>query len=127
MDVPFNEIYKKQTKTLIPASQKKAVLSAINIASRRVDIYFVNNPQTIVKNIPVASSFDIQSARVGDICKIDVFDESNPRDMIVAYSYRGSTNIGFNGVVAYVKDLDIYGNPVYGTLNFNNGILTAVV
>jgi hypothetical protein len=83
----YNSIYNKQNKTLIPATFKKAIISAIYPNTFKVDVYFVGNAQTIIKQVQVASSIDINEVSVGDYCRVDCFSESNPNDMVVAYTY----------------------------------------
>ena len=50
-------------------------------------MYIVGNNQTVIRNIPVASSIDITKVNLGDRCRVDMFDEKNPNDMVVAYTY----------------------------------------
>lgn len=82
-----NEIYGKQNKSLIPATFKKAVISSVNLQGFSADVYVVGNTQTIIKNVPFASSVDATKVQSGDKCRVDCFDESNPSDMVIAYIY----------------------------------------
>lgn len=85
--IPTNKIYKEQNTKLIPSSFKKAIISDINVQIRTADVYIIGNIQTIIKNIPLAKSIDVTTLKQGDRCKIDVFDESNPNDCVIAYTY----------------------------------------
>lgn len=85
--VPYNKIYQMQDKNLIPSVFKKAVISSINLQNRSVNIYIVGSSQTIINNVPLAKSVDITTIQQGQRCRVDFFDESNPRDMVIAYVY----------------------------------------
>lgn len=84
---PINKTFKNQNNKLIPATFKKAFISAVHPNSRTVDVSFAENPLTIVRNIPIASSVVIANLAAGQRCRIDVFDETNPNDMALAYAY----------------------------------------
>lgn len=84
---PINQTWQQQQKRLVRATFKKAFISAINIGSRTVDVYFAENAQTIIRNVPVATQISMSTLVVGARCKVDVFDETNPNDMAIAYSW----------------------------------------
>ena len=86
-DTPFNDIFKKQQKKLVPATFKKGFVSAINVSQNTVDVFFAENPQNVIRNVPLASNIIPSLIMKGDRCRIDVFDETNPNDMVVAYIY----------------------------------------
>lgn len=85
--VPGNDTFKKQQHRLVRATFKKAYINAVHISSRTVDVYFVENPQTILRNIPIATNVDITKVALQQRCRIDIFDETNPNDMVLAYTY----------------------------------------
>ena len=85
--VPTNKTFDKQQKKLVRATFKKGFVNAIHSNTATVDVYFSENPQTIIKNIPVAKSVTIASVMIGQKCRIDIFDETNPNDMVMAYTY----------------------------------------
>lgn len=85
--VPFNSLYQKQNQKLIRATFKKGFVNAVNANARTVDVYYAENPQTIIRNIPVAANVAIAGVAVGNRCRIDVFDETNPSDVVMAYTY----------------------------------------
>lgn len=87
MKTPFNKTYQSQQKKLIPSTFKKGIISAVNLNSFSADVMFIGNQQTIIKNIPFASTVNINNVKVGDRCKVDLFDETNPNDMCIAYTY----------------------------------------
>lgn len=62
-------------------------MTNVNPASNTVDVYFAQNPTTIVKNIPLASQVRANQVMIGDRCRVDMFDESNPNDCVCAYIY----------------------------------------
>lgn len=82
-----NKTWKEQAKKLLPATFKKAIVTAVYSTNYTVDIYIVGNNQTIIRNIPLASSVDITNVAQGDRCRVDMFSETNPNDMVVAYIY----------------------------------------
>ena len=84
---PYNKIFQKQSKGLIPATFKKAVISSIDPQGASANVFIVGNTQTIINNVPFASSIDVSSVQQGDKCRLDCFDESNPSDMVIAYIY----------------------------------------
>ncbi len=86
-DVPYNDSWKQQQKKLVRATFKKGFINAVNLGSRTVDVSYVENPQNIVRNIPVADSVDITKITVGKKCRVDVFDETNPNDCVLAFTF----------------------------------------
>lgn len=89
-----NDTWRKQQQKIVRATFKKAFIVAIHSASSTVDVYFVENPQTVIKSIPLASVINPLLVRVGDRCRVDVFDETNPSDMVVAYVYGRTFSFG---------------------------------
>jgi hypothetical protein len=84
---PVNQTFKQQQKRLVKSTFKKGFVNAIHSGSNTVDVSFAENPQTIIKNIPIAKSVSIASVIVGQRCRIDMFDETNPNDCVLAYVY----------------------------------------
>lgn len=84
---PLNQTWKEQQKKLVRATFKKAFVNAVNVSMNTVDVYFAENPQTVIRNIPVASNVTLSSGMVGKRCRVDLFDETNPSDMVMAYTY----------------------------------------
>lgn len=85
--IPVNETFKRQQKKFVRASFKKAFINSVHISSHTVDVFYAENPQSIIKNIPVADSVDIANVIAGQKCRIDLFDETNPNDGVCAYTY----------------------------------------
>jgi hypothetical protein len=85
--VPPNQTFQGQQKTLVRATFKKAFVNAVHAGSRTVDVYFAESPQTIIRNIPVATQIGISTIMVGSRCRVDVFDETNSSDMVMSYTY----------------------------------------
>lgn len=83
----FNDLYKQQNERLIRATFKKAVISSVNTQTFTADVYFAENPSNIIRSIVLASQIDPTTVIAGDRCRVDIFDETNPRDMVVAYIY----------------------------------------
>lgn len=103
--VPYNKTYQKQNTRLVPYSFKKAVISSVNTKNNSADISFIGNSQTVVKNIPFASYVNVMKVNPGDKCKVDVFDPSNPSDMVIAYTYgnNSSAPIFSQGTITIVQ------------------------
>lgn len=87
MDIPYNELNREQNKKLIPAQVKKGIISAVHLESWTADVQVVGSVQTILKNVPITLGLSSQDVKVGDKCKIETFDETNPNDMVVAFTY----------------------------------------
>jgi hypothetical protein len=84
---PINDTFKKQQGRLVRATFKKAFISAVHTNQNTVDVAFAENPLTIVRNVPVANTITIANLAAGQRCRIDIFDETNPTDMVLAYTY----------------------------------------
>lgn len=87
--IPPNDTFKKQQNKLVRANLKKGFVNAVHVGSRTVDIYYADNPQTIVKNIPIAASIDISvpAALIQKKCALLLFDETNPNDCVLLCVY----------------------------------------
>lgn len=84
---PPNDTFKKQQGRLVRATFKKAFISAVHVNSRTVDVSYAENPLTIVRNIPIANTVTAASLYAGQRCRVDIFDETNPNDCVMAYTY----------------------------------------
>lgn len=115
---------------------KKAVISAVNISARTADVYFVKSPNTIIKGIQLATTVTLTINSIGQKCVVAVFDESNPKDMVLMETYGSGGNIGggLSVQITYLLGSNtstvggvplVMSSPVYGTLTFSNGILVA--
>ena len=91
MQLPYNEVFKKQNDKTSPAFFKKGIINKTYRANYTADVRLVGNEQTIIKNVHLSSSVFALLAAGADLtgfkCRIDIFDETNPNDMIVAYVY----------------------------------------
>ena len=129
MQVPYNHTFKKQTQKLIPADKKKAVISSVNIQQRQVNLFFIDNPTNIIKGVPVSANVNLSASSVGLTCKVDIFDETNQKDMIVAYLY-GTVN-AYTGTLTVMTgiSIDFVGKTFSATtktITMVNGIITNV-
>lgn len=84
---PFNDTFVRQQKKLVKSTFKKAFINSVNISAKTVDVYYAENPQTIIRNIPVADTVDITTIVIGKKCRVDLFDETNPLDSVMAFTY----------------------------------------
>ncbi len=91
-DKPFNDTWQRQHRRLVRSTFKKAFIVAVHSASATADVYFAENSQTVINNIPLSSQITPSLVRVGDRCRVDVFDETNPNDMVIAYIYGRTFN-----------------------------------
>jgi hypothetical protein len=82
-----NQTWKKQNEKLVRSSFKKGFIQAVNISSRTVDLSYAESPQTTLRNIPISDTINITTLQVGKRCRVDVFDETNPNDIVVSYTY----------------------------------------
>jgi|SRR5579872_3151099 len=84
---PINQTWKNQHKKLIQATFKKGFISNVNTFSNTADVYFAENPGTVIKSISLASQIVASQLMVGDKVRVDLFDETNPNDMVIAYMW----------------------------------------
>ena len=84
---PYLNLVSKQNNKVTPATFKKGVISAVHTNSNTADVLVVGNNDTTLKNIPVSSVIILSVADVGKRCRIDMFDETNPNDCVIAYLY----------------------------------------
>lgn len=87
ISTPFDGNFKNLGDRVNPAFLKKGIINKVFPECWTADVILVGSPQTILKAIPLASHIDALSVQEGDKCKLDLFDETNPTDMVVAYIY----------------------------------------
>jgi hypothetical protein len=83
----LNQTFHRQNKTLLPATFKRAFVAAVHPNNNSADVYFAESPNTVIRNVPVSSAITIANLKVGMRCRVDLFDEKNSLDMVVAYYY----------------------------------------
>lgn len=90
---------KKVNDKITPASFKRGLIVALHPQSWTADVSIIGNTQTVLKNVPLSSAINPNEIQAGDKCRIDMFDETNQNDMVVAYTYgrrpKPLTNSGF--------------------------------
>lgn len=84
----YREFEQTKNGKIMPATFKRGIISKINFQQGIADVIIVGNIQTVLKNIQLSSAVP-STAKVGDKCRIDMFDETNPNDIVVAYTYGG--------------------------------------
>jgi hypothetical protein len=84
---PSNDTFKRQQVHLVRSAFKKGFINAVHVSSNTVDVYYAENPQSVIKNIPVADTVTVSLITVGKKCRIDIFDETNPSDCVLAFTY----------------------------------------
>ena len=84
---PTNDIFKKQQSRLVRATFKRAVISNVNVLARTANIYFTENPQTIIKNVPLALHITASAVLAGQQARVDIFDETKANSMVIAYLF----------------------------------------
>jgi hypothetical protein len=94
MKIPTSKLYQKQNSRLIASTRKKAIIMNSNPGANTVDLSFVDNLQTLVKGVRVSNStigelitLQNQGITSNIKCVVDIFDETNVSQMIVAYTY----------------------------------------
>lgn len=85
--VALNQTFKHQQKTLVPATFKRATISSINLNTRSANVYFSENPQTVVKNILIASNINIAGLTPGMLVRVDTFSETSTTGMVISYVF----------------------------------------
>lgn len=94
MQIPHSKLFKHNNERLVPTIRKKAVI--VNggtivgaFSGGAVDLYFLDNPQSIIKGVPVSDTVyaPFAGALTNKRCVVDIFDESNTSQMVVAYTY----------------------------------------
>lgn len=85
--IPFNQTFKQQQQRLVRATFKKAFINAVHVSASTVDVAYAENPQTVIRNVPAAKSIDLSTIFVGQRCRVDLYDETNPTDCVLAYVY----------------------------------------
>ena len=89
---PYLKLVKKQNNKVTPATFKRGLIVNVYSTSWSADVIIIGNSQTILKNVPLSSAISPSNIRAGDKCRIDMFDETNQDDMVVAYTYGRSPN-----------------------------------
>lgn len=84
---PINRTFQAQQNRLVRATFKKGFISAVYANSMTVDVSFASNPNTIMRNIPIANTVNVTKLAAGQRCRVDMFDETNPNDCVMAYTY----------------------------------------
>ena len=103
--LPYNEFVKKQNDKNTTIPLRKGIINAVYPESWTADVQIIGSVQTIVKSVPISLALAIGDIRVGDKCKLDVFDESNQIDIVVAYTYGRTRYTKYNnGFVSLLGD-----------------------
>lgn len=94
MKIPESKLYKKNNQRLIPITHKKAIIVGYNVQASLADICFLDNLQTKIKGVPISDTVQTflflnnpAGGLVNRKCVVDIFDESNTSQMIIAYTY----------------------------------------
>ena len=82
----YKDIVRKTNDRVMPPTFVKGMISTINYSIGIADVVVVGNNQTILHNVRLSSAVP-STAKVGNLCRVDFFDPSNPKDMVVAYIY----------------------------------------
>jgi hypothetical protein len=93
----LGNVIAEENERRIPVSYKKAVIINVHSDSWSADVNVVGDYQSLYRNIPLSSAIP-SDVRNGDRCKVDLFDESNPNDMVVAYLYGRKYRTSYDSV-----------------------------
>ena len=85
--VSINKTFVKQQKKLVKSSLKKGLINTVHSNSYTADISYAENPQTIIRNIPIAKNIILTTISVGQRCAVLIFDEINPNDCVITCIY----------------------------------------
>lgn len=131
MKPSFREFEDKKTDKFNPAVFRRGVINKVYPETWTADVLLIGNTQGVIKNIPLSSAVP-SSVQMGDKCRLDLFDETNPNDIVVSYVYGRKFKPAFSsgvatvttggitvshglGVVPDVVSLFIYPNSPYTT------------
>ena len=87
MEYGYNELNKKINDKNIPSSWKKGIIVKINEVTWTADVQIIGSINTVARNVPISLAVATLDIQINDKCKLDVFDESNSNDMVIAYTY----------------------------------------
>lgn len=103
MKVPQKTVFEHNQNRLVPQTRRKAIITKMYVGPSgtlfngngiSVDLYFIDNPQMVLKQIPVSLeasqiliNFFISAPSLNVRCVVDIFNETNNRQMVVAYLY----------------------------------------
>jgi len=93
----YGGLTKKINKKVTPDAWRRGIISAVHMSANTADVTILGNNASIVKNVPLSSAIDVNAIRVGDKCRLDMFDETNPNDCVVAYTYGRQSGARVNG------------------------------
>ena len=82
----FNSIWKQQNSKLQPATSKRGIISAVNAGAKTADVCFTQNPQTVVRSIPISGSINPATLTAGMQVGVDTYNETSPNSMVIAYA-----------------------------------------
>lgn len=83
----YNDTFKRQNKRLLPATFKKGFISSVNTGTRTANIYLTDNPNTLIRGVPLATHINVATLHPGAQCRVDVFNEQTTNNMVIAYTW----------------------------------------
>lgn len=83
----LNQIFKQQNQKLLPATFKKGTISSYNPTARTVNVTFSENPNVVIKSIPLAAHITSNTITIGRSCRVDLFQETVSGQMVVSYVF----------------------------------------
>jgi hypothetical protein len=84
----YKNLHRKLNDKVTPTEWMRGIIVAVHYASKTADVSLLGNNASIIKNIPLSSGVGaIANVKVGQRCRVDLFDSSNPSDSCVAYLY----------------------------------------
>ena len=101
----FNSIWKLQNSKLQPATSKRGIISAVNVGAKTADVCFTQNPQTVVRSIPISGSINPATLTAGMQVGVDTYNETSPNSMVITYA------IGQTPPVPPVPSIPLVGVP----------------
>ena len=129
MQNSYRQVFHQTKEITSPATFKKAIVAQINRESATVDVTIVGNNQTVLKSLPISSAVTLDDLRIGDRCRVDMFDETNPQDAVIAYTYgRGrrpvyNVNASAENIGVEQARLDVTGTGLF----FNGKSVAGVI
>lgn len=82
----YREQQTNQKNYFQPLQSRRAIIESVNLSQWSADVRVIGGTQSIIKSVPMSSAIT-SLVTAGDLCVLDLFDETNPNDCIIAYTY----------------------------------------
>lgn len=104
----YHEFETEKLNKISAILSRKGIISRINFDTWTADVQVLGGTQGVMKSVPMSTAVS-KNVQIGDRCVLDVFDETNPTDMIVAYTYGRSPTKAASGSLSLSLTCDGFG------------------